>query len=344
MLRWNNDYCKGAHPEVLKALMDINENDYSGYAKDDLCEEARDIIRKVFACKNADVHFFAGGTQCNFVMIKAALRSYQHVVCETTGHINHHEAGAIENAGRRIQAYTCPNCKLTPDVIRSEGKFYKENPSPDFYTEPKMVYISTPNEVGAIYTKKELEEIRKACDEYNMYLYIDGARLGYGLGSPENDVKAEDLARLADCFYIGGTKCGSLYGEAMVIVNDELKSHFRSYMKQTGIILSKGFLLGAQFKALFTNNLYFDICKKATLQALRIKEAFLKKGLKMYGESPTNQQFVILEDSQYEKLNKNHISDFEKRIDDKHIATRFCTMWSTKDSEVDTLIKDIESL
>lgn len=344
MLRWNNDYCYGAHEEVLKMLQEINGTAYPGYARDELCEEARDMIRKKFACANADVHFFSGGTQANFVMIKSALRPYQHVVCHTLSHINKHESGAIENAGIRIQAYDGKDGKITADIIREEGKFYKETGIPDFYTMPKMVYLSFPSEIGTMYTKKELQEIKKACDEYDIYLYMDGARLGYGIGSPNNDITCEDISKLADCFYIGGTKCGTLYGEAMVLTNDKLKEHYRNYMKQNGVILSKGFLLGAQFKALFKNDLYFDICKKATLQALKIKEAFAKKGIPFYSESFTNQQFVILDDNQLKKISENHITDFEKQIDDTHTAVRFCTMWATKDEDVDTLIKDIEKL
>lgn len=344
MLRWNNDYCYSGHPKVLKALMDISDEAYPGYAKDDICKEASEKIKDAFKCKDADVHYFSGGTQANFVMINAAIKSYQNVICHKKAHINAHESGAIENVGRRIHAYDGVDGKITADIIRNEGKFYKETQIPEFYTEPKLVYISFPNEIGSMYTKKELIDIRKACDEYGIYIYIDGARLGYGISSPNNDVSAEDIAKIADCFYIGGTKCGALYGEAMVITNDNLKCHYRNYMKQNGAILSKGFLLGVQFRALFTDNLYFDICKEATMQALRIKDAFIKNGYKMYSESFTNQQFVILENNKLEKLSKNHISDFEANVDENHTAVRFCTSWATKDRDVDTLIKDIESL
>lgn len=344
MLRWNNDYCYNGHPKVLKALMDISDEAYPGYAKDDLCKEASEKIKDAFKCKDADVYFFPGATQANYVMISSAIKSYQNVICHKASHINVHESGAIENAGRRIHAYDGADGKITADIIRDEGKFYKETEKPDFYTEPKLVYMSFPNEIGSMYTKKELTDIRKVCDEYGIYIFVDGARLGYAFGSPNNDITCEDLAKIADCFYAGGTKCGALYGEAMVITNDKLKSHYRNYMKQTGAILSKGFLLGAQFKALFTDNLYFDICKKATMQALRIKEAFIKKGCKMYSESFTNQQFVILENKQLEKLSKNHITEFESKVDDNHTVVRFCTSWATKDSDVDILIKDIQSL
>lgn len=344
MLRWNNDYCYGAHPLVLKAIVDANDTAYPGYAKDDVCMKASEKIKEAFKCKNADVHYFSGGTQANFVMINAAIKSYQNVICHKGSHINIHESGAIENAGRRIHAYDGADGKITADIIRKEGKFYKETGIPEFYTEPKLVYLSFPNEIGAMYTKAELTDIRKACDEYGIYLFIDGARLGYAMGSPNNDVTREDIAKFADCFYVGGTKCGSLYGEAMVITNDNLKNHFRNYMKQNGAILSKGFLLGIQFDTLFTDDLYFEICKKATLQALRIKDAFIKKGLKMYSESFTNQQFVIFDTKQLEIMNKKHITDFEAKVDDNHTAVRFCTSWQTKDSDVDVLIKDIENL
>lgn len=344
MIRWNNDYNHGAHPEILKAFLETNENSYGGYGIDQWCEMAAAEIKKHLGDVNADVHFMVGGTQVNYTVIAAALRPFQGVISADEGHINTHETGAVENTGHKIHQLKSENGKITALQIKEEAEKFVCSGTKEHITQPKMVYISYPTEYGTIYSKKELEEIRKVCDEYNFYLFVDGARLGYGLGSCESDITLADLAGVADAFYIGGTKCGAMMGEAVVLTNDELKPNFRSYMKQHGAMLAKGWTLGLQFYTLFKDDLYFQITKKADEFAMRIKKAFAEKSIPEYIESPTNQQFVILTDEQKAKLDENHIYEYMNKVaEDKHLV-RFCTSWSTCEADVEKLIEDIKGL
>lgn len=344
MIRFNNDYSHGAHPKVLEALARTNEESYGGYGQDVWCEKAAAVIKKHLNCPQADVHFLVGGTQANFTVIASALRPYQSVLSADTGHINVHETGAVENCGHKVQTLPAVNGKISAAQIREKAELYRTSDIPEHITQPKMVYISHPTEYGTIYSRKELEEISAVCREYGLYLFVDGARMGYGLGASGADVTLEDFARLTDVFYIGGTKCGALFGEAVVIVNPLLQTDFRSYMKQNGAMLAKGWLLGLQFCALFENDLYFEITKKAVEYAMEIRRAFAEKGIPAYIESDTNQQFVILENTQMETLAKNYVFEFEKKIDDTHSCVRFCTSWSTKPEEIRALIEDIRRL
>ncbi len=344
MIRFNNDYSHGAHPKVLEALARTNEESYGGYGQDVWCEKAAAVIKKHLNCPQADIHFLVGGTQANFTVIASALRPYQSVLSADTGHINVHETGAVENCGHKVQTLPAVNGKISAAQIREEAELYRTSDIPEHITQPKMVYISHPTEYGTIYSRKELEEISAVCREYGLYLFVDGARMGYGLGASGADVTLEDFARLTDVFYIGGTKCGALFGEAVVIVNPLLQTDFRSYMKQNGAMLAKGWLLGLQFCALFENDLYFEITKKAVEYAMEIRRAFAEKGIPAYIESDTNQQFVILENRQMETLAKNYVFEFEKKIDDTHSCVRFCTSWSTKPEEIRALTEDIRRL
>ncbi len=344
MIRFNNDYNHGAHPSVLQALLNTNNESYGGYGLDIWCEKARVEIRKSINKMDADVHFLVGGTQANFTVIDSALRPFQSVISADTGHIHAHETGAVEHTGHKIETLPHTNGKITAQQIANKCELYRTSGIKEHITQPKMVYISYPTEVGSIYSKKELEDIRKVCDEYKLYLFIDGARMGYGLGSPMADITPEDLGKLADVFYFGGTKCGTLCGEAVVILNDNLKEDFRSCIKQNGGMFAKGWLLGLQFYTLFENGLYFDITKKAVTLALKIKDAFVNKGFKLYSDSPTNQQFVILDKKSMDTLSENYIFEFEEQIDEDNFAVRFCTAWSTTEQEVDTLISDINKL
>lgn len=344
MIRFNNDYSHGAHPKVLEALARTNEESYGGYGQDVWCEKAAAVIKKHLNCPQADVHFLVGGTQANFTVIASALRPYQSVLSADTGHINVHETGAVENCGHKVQTLPAVNGKISAAQIREEAELYRTSDIPEHITQPKMVYISHPTEYGTIYSRKELEEISAVCREYGLYLFVDGARMGYGLGASGADVTLEDFARLTDVFYIGGTKCGALFGEAVVIVNPLLQTDFRSYMKQNGAMLAKGWLLGLQFCALFENDLYFEITKKAVEYAMEIRRAFAEKGIPAYIESDTNQQFVILENRQMETLAKNYVFEFEKKIDETHSCVRFCTSWSTKTEEIRALTEDIRRL
>jgi threonine aldolase len=342
-MRFNNDYNCGAHPEIIKALENTNNESYCGYGLDEWCLKASDEIKKYLGNANADIHFLVGGTQTNFTVIAAALRPFQGVISADSGHINVHETGAVENTGHKVHVLKSENGKITAEQIAKEAEFFNTSDVKEHITQPKMVYISFPTEYGTIYTKQELEEISKTCKKYKLYLFIDGARLGYGLGSKGCDITMKDLAELTDVFYIGGTKCGAFFGEAVVITNDELKENFRSYIKQNGGLLAKGWLLGIQFYTLFKDGLYFDITKKADELALEIKNAFESKGIPSYIESFTNQQFVILPNDAMEKL-KKYIYEFEMKIDENHSCVRFCTSWSSKKEDVSELVKDIKLL
>lgn len=344
MIRFNNDYNHGAHPAILEALTKTNTESYGGYGIDSWCETASDEIKKYLNCPQAAVHFLIGGTQVNFTGITAALRPYQSVLCADSGHINVHETGAVENTGHKVETIPGTDGKITATQVAEAAELFRTSDIQEHITEPKMVYISFPTEYGTIYSKSELEAIHAVCQEYNLYLFVDGARLGYGLGAKENDVTLEDLARLSDMFYIGGTKCGTLFGEALVIANPELQPGFRSYMKQNGAMLAKGWLLGVQFATLFKDGLYFEITKQAVSYAMQIKKAFAEKGIPSYIESPTNQQFVILSNEQMDTLAKNYVFEFEKKIDETHSCVRFCTSWYTTQEEIDALVGDIQRL
>lgn len=344
MIRFNNDYNHGAHPQILEALARTNTESYGGYGIDPWCEKAAEEIRKYLDCPEAAVHFLIGGTQVNYTAISAALRPYQSVISADTGHINVHETGAVEHCGHKIQALSARDGKITAAQIEEEAWLYRDSDIPEHITQPKLVYLSFPTEYGTIYSLDELTQISRVCREYGLFLFIDGARLGYGLGAAENDVTIKDLAHLADMFYCGGTKCGALFGEALVITNPSLNVDFRSCIKQNGAMLAKGWLLGLQFCTLFENGLYFEITRRATELAQQIRRAFAEKGIPAYIESPTNQQFVVLENSQMDALAEKYIFEFEKKVDDTHSCVRFCTSWATTQEEIDALTADIRAL
>lgn len=344
MIRWNNDYNHGAHPAILQALSDTNEQSYPGYGLDEWCERAAASIKKHLQKEHADIHFMVGGTQVNYTVIAAALRPYQSVISAATGHIHVHETGAVENTGHKIHALPGKNGKLTAEQIAAEAELYHSSGIQEHITQPKMVYLSFPTEYGTLYSWQELREIRRVCDAYGLYLYIDGARMGYGLGSSACDVTLADLAGLADAFYIGGTKCGALFGEAVVLLHDDLKDHFRSCIKQNGAMLAKGWLMGLQFDTLFRDDLYFRITRHAVDAAMKIKAAFEARQIPLYMESCTNQQFVILTDAQMEQLGKDHIFEYEEKLDAGRHVVRFCTSWSTQDEDVVALVSAIQAL
>lgn len=344
MIRFNNDYNRAAHPKILEALSEHNSEAYGGYGIDPWCEKAEREIKKYLNCEKAQVHFLVGGTQANFTVIAAALRPYHSIISADTGHINVHETGAVENTGHKIETIPSKDGKITAEEIRAVAENYRTSGVKEHITKPKMVYISLPTEYGTVYSLKELEGIKSVCDEYGMYLFIDGARMGYALSCDRCDLKPSDLARLADVFYFGGTKCGALFGEAVVLTNDELFEDFRSYIKQNGAMLAKGWLLGLQFYTLFKDGLYFDIARKANAQAMRIKKAFEKREIPFFTDSPTNQQFVVLDDDKLKKLSEKFVFEYEGRLNADTHCVRFCTGWSTEDTEVDELVSEIEKL
>ena len=344
MIRFNNDYNISAHPAVLEALAKDAGNSYPGYMIDPWCEKAYAEIQKYIKCPEAEIHFAVGGTQANYIICDVCLKPVESVICADTGHIHVHEAGSIENTGHKIEALPGKDGKISAKAIDAAVSKARNSEVHDHITQPGMVYISFPTEFGSIYTKKELKDIRKVCDKYGLYLFIDGARLGYGLGSPACDLSIAELTNLADIYYIGGTKCGAMFGEAIVVRNKNLQPMFRNYLKQAGAILAKGWLLGLQFYTLFKDGLYFDITKTAVDYALQIKDAFNKKGIPSYIDSPTNQQFIVLSKAQAKKLSKNFIYENEDVLEDGSLVVRFCPSWATTKEDAEALIKAIEKL
>lgn len=336
MIRFNNDYNRGALKCVLDAVSAANGESFPGYGEDGECEKARGLIRDLVASPDAQVMFFPGATQANFVVVNAALSSVQSVVAADTGHINCHEAASIEHTGHKILSLQNTDGKITAKQIEACAEEYSKSGEAEYLTEPKMVYLSFPTEKGTLYSKEELSQISAVCKKFGMYLFVDGARLGYGLTSVKNDLTAEDFGRLCDVFYFGGTKCGALFGEAVVITNEKLKRRFKAYMKQSGAVLAKGWLLGLQFSALFESGEYFAAAKRANEFALELKEAFLKKGIPFWVESFTNQQFVILSEEQKKKLSEKYCFEIEGETELGTIA-RFCTSWATTREEIEAL-------
>lgn len=338
MIRFDCDYLEGAHPKILKKIVETNYIQEAGYSNDEYTKSAIEKIKKALKKEDVDIHILTGGTQTNMTVISSILKSYQAVVCADTGHINVHETGAIESLGNKILTVQNEEGRISASKIQQVVDEYTKNDAPEHMVMPKLVFLSLPTECGTNYTKKELEDIYNTCKENNMYLYIDGARLGYGLIAKDTDVKLEDVPNLCDVFYIGGTKCGALFGEAVVIVNDELKKDFRYYIKQRGALLAKGRLLGIQFDVLFEKDLYFTICKQAVELAIKIKEAAVEKGYKLLYNSFTNQQFVIIPNEKLKELEKEFTFFKWKKIDDENTAVRICTSWATTEENVKKLI------
>ena len=342
MIRFNCDYLEGTHPRILQALTETNMEQTIGYGEDDYCRQAREKIKEVCKCELAAVHFLVGGTQANLTVISSILRPHQAVLCVKEGHINVHETGSIEACGHKVMAIEGKDGKITGQQIREQYKLHWEDGAHEHMTQPKMVYISNPTELGTIYSKAELEAIRSACDDCNLYLFLDGARLGYGLASKENDLTMEDIAKNCDVFYIGGTKVGALFGEAVVITNPALQEDFRYIMKQKGGMLAKGRLLGIQFLELFKDGLYFEVSAHAMKMAEILRDGLAELGYEFYANSPTNQQFVIVSDEKLKKLDETYSYEYQMRYDETHSVVRFCTSWATKEEHVRRLLEDMK--
>lgn len=342
MIRFNCDYSEGAHPVILEKLAQTNLEQTPGYGQDPYCRQAAELIKTRCQTPQAEVHFLCGGTQTNLTVIAAMLRPYQCVISPDSGHINVHEAGAIEATGHRILSVPEENGKLTAAQIARVCQAHWQDDNPEFAPQPKLVYLSFPTEYGTLYSKEELSAIRRVCDEHNLYLFIDGARLGYGLAAEGCDVTLADLAACCDAFYIGGTKQGALLGEAVVIVNPKLQKDFRYFMKQKGGILAKGRLLGIQFLGLFEDDLYFKLAKHANRMAALIRRACLDAGFKLLYDSPTNQQFPILPQDALKELEQEYAFAHIKRIDKNLSAIRICTSWATREEDVRQLTADIK--
>ena len=344
MIRFQCDYAEGAHPSILKKLEETNFDQTAGYGMDPYCDSARERIKKLCNNENVDVHFLVGGTQTNFTVISSVLRPYQGVIAAHTGHINVHETGAVEATGHKVLPILSEDGKITAAQVREMCNAHWDDADHEHMVQPGMVYISHPTENGTLYQKEELQALYDTCREFGLPLFLDGARLGYGLMSEASDLALEDIAKLTDVFYIGGTKVGALFGEAVVITKPELKRDFRYMIKRGGGMLAKGRLLGIQFDILFTEGLYFEISKHADDLAMRLKEAFIKKGYPLRYDSYTNQQFPILPDEHLDKLKEKYAYGFWEKIDDAHSAVRFCTSWATREEAVEELIRDMEAL
>ena len=339
MISFTCDYIEGAHPAILNRLIETNMTQVEGYGEDPFCENARTRIRQAIGCPDADVFFLVGGTQTNSTVIDAMLRRYEGVVAVETGHIAVHESGAVEFSGHKV--ITIPNHlgKMDPSELRQYLEHFHGDPTWPHMVYPGMVYISFPTEYGTIYSLDELKSIKAICDEYNIPLFIDGARLGYGLASPAADVDLKTLAQLCDVFYIGGTKVGALCGEAVVFPKGNAPRQFFTIIKQHGALLAKGRLLGIQFDTLLTNNLYFNIARHAIDMAMELKRMFESKGIEFYIDSPTNQQFPILTQEQMDAMEGQISFEVWDKLPDGRFITRFATSWATPIDHIDTLAR-----
>lgn len=344
MLLFHNDYNEMCHPKVLENMQIHSSMQLDGYGVDEICARAANKIRRL--CNNNDVavHFLVGGTQANLTVIDAALRPHQAAVGAYTAHINVHETGAVEATGHKVIGLPSDDGKITAKQIERVAIEHREDASFEHIAQPKLVYISNPTELGTIYTLSEMEEISATCKKYGMLLFVDGARLGYGLAAKDNDVTLSDLARLTDVFYIGGTKVGAMIGEAVVISNPNVAEDFRYLIKQHGAMLAKGWLLGLQFDALFEDNLYFEISSHADKLADQIRDTLEQQGYQLYVPGTTNQIFPILPHKLLDELSKEFTFCEQLRIDDEYRVVRFCTSWATKQESVDALCNKLKSL
>ncbi len=339
MIQFQCDYSEGAHPRILERLVETNLEQTAGYGEDGYCQKAAEVIRNICGTPDADVHFLVGGTQTNATVISSVLRPYQGVLCAETGHINVHETGAVEHGGHKVIALPSEKGKVSADDVRNVLTAHLEEDGPEHTVQPGMLYISFSTELGTIYSLQELESLAEVCCEFGIPLFVDGARMGYGLASEGCDVTIKDIARIADVFYIGGTKQGALFGEAVVITNDFLKKDFRYSIKQNGGMLAKGRLLGIQFLTLFEDGLYFSLSEHAVGLALKLRDALIGKGYDFLVESPGNQQFPILDNELVKALSSEFGFSVWKKVDEKHTAVRFCTSWATTPEAVDKLIE-----
>ena len=344
MIHFECDYTQGAHPKIIEMLAETNMEQTTGYGEDGHCERARQMILEKCRNKDAYVQFLVGGTQANTTVIAAALRPWQGVISADTGHINVHETGAIEATGHKVIALSNKDGKIAAEQIDACCREHFSSGNAKHMVQPGMVYVSNPTEYGTLYTKAELEAIGKVCRKYDLILFVDGARMAYGLGAEGNDLTLADYAAISDVFYIGGTKAGALFGEAVVITDERLKKDFRYMIKRQGGMLAKGRLLGIQFLTLFEEKRYFEISAHASRLAEKIHDELKDMGVKFYVDSPSNQQFVILPDAVLEKLKDDFAFEYQARVDDTHSAVRICTCWATKEENVEALLAALRGL
>lgn len=338
MLSFVNDYSEGAHPRLLERLTETNFEQLAGYGSDSYCERAKEKIRAAIGCPEAEIFFLVGGTQTNQVVLDALLRPYDGVIAAASGHVNVHEAGAIEHGGHKVLALAHTEGKLSAGTVREYLQTFYADGNYTHMVFPGAVYLSHPTEYGTLYTKAELTALHEVCAEYHIPLFLDGARLGYGLAADGTDVTLRDVAALTDVFYIGGTKVGALCGEAVVFPHGGMPANFLTIVKQHGALLAKGRLLGVQFDALFTNGLYLEISRNAIETADRIRHALVEKGYRLFCPNPTNQIFLVLENEQRKRLEERVAFGFMEKFDDTHTVMRICTSWATRREDVDALI------
>ena len=342
MFHFESDYLEGCCPQILEALQATNLEQTLGYGEDPHCAEAARRIRYVFDCPDADVHFLVGGTQTNVTVISALLRPHQGVLCAESAHINVHETGAVEHSGHKALALPAPAGKISAAQVRDALQAHHSDFSREHMAQPGMVYISFPTELGTIYTRQELEALHAVCQDWEIPLFIDGARLGYGLEASGCNVLPKDLPRLCDVFYIGGTKQGALFGEAVVFSDTSLSEDFRYFIKQNGGMLAKGRLLGIQFETLMNEGLYFKLARYADRLADGIRAAFQRKRIPFLVENTTNQVFPVVSNDILPRLEEAFGFERWQVVDENHTAVRFCTSWATPQSAVDELEAFIE--
>ena len=338
MIRFDSDYLEGCHPSILKRLQDTNFEQTPGYGLDPHCERAAALIRTACDAPEAAVHFLVGGTQTNATVISSILRPYQGVIASSCAHINVHETGAIEHSGHKVLALPATEGKISAQQIRQALEDHYTDPNAEHMVQPAMVYLSFPTELGTIYSKEELTAISAVCRDWEIPLFIDGARLGYGLESSANNLLLKDIATLADIFYIGGTKQGALFGEAVVIANKDLQKEFRYNIKQGGGMLAKGRLLGIQFETLFEDSLYFKLSRQADKLAEDLTERLRRKGYSFLVEGHTNQVFPILDNATIDRLSEDFGFEVWQKVDESHSAVRFCTSWASTPEMVKALL------
>ena len=343
MIRFNCDYCEGAHQRILDKLVETNMEQTPGYGNDHFCAEAAQMIRDLCKAPEAAVHFLTGGTQANLTVIAAALRPHQGVLCSEAGHIAVHEAGAVEATGHKVLGLSAPDGKITAQQVKQAYVDHINDESYDQIVQPGLVYISQSTELGTTYSKAELEEMYRVCKECGLYLYVDGARLAYALGAEGMDVDFEVLAANCDVFYIGGTKVGALFGEAVVILNDALKKDFRYIMRQEGGLVAKGRLLGIQFSELLRDGFYIETGRRADRLADEIRKACEDRGYPFLVPNNTHQIFPVIPDAVLESWKDKYAFAYQCRVDESHSAVRFCTSWATRPEDVKALADDIRN-
>lgn len=343
MIRFSCDYAEGCHPRILKALTQTNFEQTAGYGCDPYCDTAREAIRKEAGIPDADIHFLVGGTLANAAVAAAVLRPHQGILCAETAHIHQHETGAIEAGGHKILALPSEDGKITARQVENAINAHYADGNHEHTVQPGMVYISQPTETGTQYTKKELQTLFRTCKEYHIPLYIDGARLAYALAA-DDTLSLSDVARCCDILCIGGTKCGALFGEAVMICNPAFRADFRYIMKQQGGLLAKGRLLGIQFLTLFTDGLYTEIAQHAVRMADQIRDTLKKSNLPQLYETKSNQIFTVLKNDDIQFLNDRYVFELQGAADETHTAVRICTSWATDSEDVESLINSLKAI